>query len=168
MNMPQKEYNPYYQRYIDYAHQYLISNSFQDSLNQNIDFYNSIPNDKWNYRYAEGKWSIADILLHINDTERIMSYRALRISRGDLTSIPGFEQDDYVASALADKRNFRNLIEEFKTIRQASLSLFKSFSEEQLLKIGVASNSDISVRALKAIIIGHQIHHNNIIKKLYL
>ena len=168
MQISSSEYHSFYQRYIDNAAVFLKSNQFEDSLQLALDFYRSIPSSKWNYKYVKDKWSVADILLHINDTERIMSYRALRISRGDKTPIAGFEQDEYVVSAEENMRTPKSLIDEFKSIRLASCSLFESFTDESLNQVGVASGVDISVRALKAIIIGHQIHHNQTIKERYL
>jgi len=168
MQIPNTEYHHYYKRYIEHAQSYLSSKTYADSLSENLEFYTAIPNDLWAYRYAKDKWSIADILLHINDTERIMAYRALRLSRGDDTPLAGFEQDDYVLTANANNRTPKSLIEEFKTVRLASLSLFESFSEKDTLKMGTASGTNFSVRALQYIVVGHQIHHHQIITERYL
>ena len=89
-------------------------------------------------RYAEGKWTIKDIIQHLIDAERIFSYRALRFSRNDKTPLPGFEENDYVENTDANKRSIQDLLTEFSAVRQSTLLLFKSFSEEQLKRIGTA------------------------------
>jgi uncharacterized damage-inducible protein DinB len=124
--------------------------------------------DKFDYRYAEGKWTIKDIIQHVIDTERIFAYRALRISRNDITPLPGFEENDYVENTKANERGIQDLLAEFSAVRYATLFLFKSFSEEQLKRIGTASGTAISVRAIGFIIIGHQKHHQNVFQERYL
>jgi uncharacterized damage-inducible protein DinB len=124
--------------------------------------------DKFDYRYAEGKWTIKEIIQHIIDTERIFSYRALRISRNDKTPLPGFEENDYVDNTDANKRGLQELLTELSAVRHATLLLFKSFSEEQLARIGIASENEISVRAIGFIIIGHQKHHQKVFEERYL
>ena len=163
------EYNPYYKSYIDKSYTDL---KCVEGLIQNLDtvisFYKDIPKEKHRLCYAEGKWTIKDILLHIIDTERIFAYRALRIARQDKTPMVGFEQDDYVANGYAESRTLESLIEEYKTVRQATISLFSSFNSDTLLQIGEASGSPFSVRALGYIIVGHENHHNQVIRERYL
>ncbi len=141
-------------------------------LKQNLDtlvsFYESIPLVKHDYAYAEDKWTVKDILLHIIDTERIFAYRALRIARQDKTPLAGFDQDDYVASGNTNVRSLENLIEEYKSVRQSTISLYESFNSSELMEIGEASGFPISVRALGYIITGHENHHNQVIKERYL
>ena len=102
------------------------------------------------------------------DTERIFAYRALRISRNDTTPLPGFEENDYVENTKANERGIQDLLAEFSAVRYATLFLFKSFSEEQLKRMGTASGTVISVRAIGFIIIGHQKHHQNVFQERYL
>ncbi|WP_430468101.1 DinB family protein [Winogradskyella ouciana] len=163
-----KEYNPYYKAYIDKASDVDILKGLKSSFDSVIDFYSKLPYEKHDYAYAEDKWTIKDTLLHIIDTERVFSYRALRISRGDKTPLAGFEQDGYVVSGNAKKRSLENLIEEYKSVRLATISLFQSFDRETLLKMGEASGFPISVRALGYIIVGHENHHIQVIKQRYL
>ena len=120
------------------------------------------------YRYAEGKWSIKDIFCHLIDCERIYNYRALCIARGDKTELPGFEENDYAKTANADKRDIRDIISEYKSVRASSIELFKSFNEEMLLRTGIANGSARSVRAIGYSLAGHEIHHLNVIKERYL
>ncbi|WP_420318379.1 DinB family protein [Ekhidna sp.] len=119
------------------------------------------------YRYAEGKWSIKDIILHATDSERIFAYRALRFGRGDATELTGFEQNDYVPEANADARSIHSLLTEFTNVRAASVDLFASLSSEQRQKEGIANGTKISVEAIGYIISGHLVHHMNIIKERY-
>ena len=137
-------------------------------LHEFIRFVQNIPMDKFDYRYAEGKWTIKDIIQHVIDTERIFAYRALRISRNDTTPLPGFEENDYVENTKANERGIQDLLAEFSAVRYATLFLFKSFSEEQLKRMGTASGTAISVRAIGFIIIGHQKHHQNVFQERYL
>ncbi len=167
-DLPKDEYAPYYQTYIDAAANTDMNEEFEVSLYDFIRFVQDIPLGKHDYRYAEGKWTIKDIIQHLIDAERIFSYRALRIARNDKTPMPGFEENDYVITANANGRNLKGLLEEMATVRQATLLLFKSFSDEQLQRKGTASNVEVSVRAIGFIIIGHMKHHQRIFKERYL
>lgn len=166
--LPAGEYAPFYKTYIDTLENVDMLEEFEISLYEFIKFVQEIPMEKHEYRYAEGKWTIKDIIQHLIDAERIFAYRALRIARYDKTPLPGFGENDYAAVANADKRHLKSLLEEFSTVRHASLLLFKSFSQEELKNAGIASNAGISVRALGFIIIGHLKHHQRIFKERYL
>ena len=137
-------------------------------LHDFIKFVQNIPMDKFEYAYSEGKWTIKEIIQHIIDTERILSYRALRFSRKDNTPLAGFNENDYVAFSNAKDRNLQDLLSELSSVRQATLALYKSFSQEQLKGIGTASDQEISVRALGFVIIGHQKHHQKVFQERYL
>ena len=119
------------------------------------------------FRYAPAKWTVKEVLGHITDTERIFTYRALRIARGDQTPLPGFEQDDFVKNGAFSERTLANLAEEFVLVRAASLALFRSFPEQAWLRRGVASQKEVTVRALAFITAGHQIHHRLILEERY-
>ncbi|NRD20164.1 DinB family protein [Winogradskyella eckloniae] len=162
------EYNPYYNTYIKQSTQLSLLDGLEANLASVVLFFSEISIDKHNYKYEKDKWTIKEVLLHIIDTERIFAYRALRIARNDTTALPGFEQDDYVDYCQANGRTLEDIINEFKTVRQATISLFKSFSPEALLRIGTASDSLISVRAIGYIIVGHENHHIEVIKQRYL
>ena len=133
-----------------------------------VSFISNISSEKLEYRYAEGKWTIKDILLHLIDAERIFAYRALRIGRGDKTPLAGFEENGYVINANANSRSVESLINEFQLVRKSTLELFQNFSEEQLAYLGTSSDNIISVRAIGFIISGHQNHHLKVIVERYL
>jgi hypothetical protein len=119
------------------------------------------------FRYAPDKWTVKEVLGHITDTERIFTYRALRIARGDQTPLPGFEQDDFVKNGGFGERTLAGLADEFAMVRAASLSLFRSFPQEAWSRRGVASQKEVTVRALAFITAGHQIHHRLILEERY-
>ncbi len=162
------EYHQFYKNYIDSATNANSLVGLEQNLELVVSFYFNIPKDKHNYAYAIGKWTIKDILLHVIDTERIFAYRALRIARQDRTPLAGFEQDDYIAPANATQRSMESLLEEYKAVRQGSMSLFKSFNSSTLMQLGEASGCPISVRAIGYILTGHENHHIQIIKARYL
>lgn len=120
-----------------------------------------------NFRYAPGKWTIKDILGHVTDGERIFTYRALRIARGDETPLSSFEQDDYVKNGAFASRTLADLAQEFDAVRGASISLFRSFDDAAWGRRGVASQKPVTVRALGFITAGHQIHHRMILEESY-
>jgi hypothetical protein len=111
---------------------------------------------------------VKEVLGHINDTERIMSYRALRISRGDVAPIEGFEQDDYVRNGSFARRSLEDLIEDYIAVRRATVSLFRNLDEVAWTRRGVANKNEVSVRALAYIIAGHEVHHRRILEEKYL
>jgi uncharacterized damage-inducible protein DinB len=121
-----------------------------------------------NYKYADNKWTIKDMLLHIVDAERVFAYRALRFARADNTNLPGFEHNDYVDRSNANYRSKSSLLNEYNAQRASTIQLFTNFTEEMLLQTGIASGNPMSVRALGFVIAGHEIHHCHIIKKHYL
>jgi len=163
------EYASYYGNYIaQVSEEYTLIEELEISLHRFIKFVQNIPMDKFDYRYAEGKWTIKDIIQHIIDAERVFAYRALRFARNDKTALPGFEENDYVDEANGGKRSIMDLLNELSAVRYATIFLFKSFSEEQLLRIGIASNNPMSVRALGFIMIGHQNHHQKVFEERYL
>jgi uncharacterized damage-inducible protein DinB len=168
MKLSKTEFAPFYENYITLAKNLVLSTDFDSQMNFCVDFYTSVPKDKLDYRYEASKWSIKDILLHVIDCERIFAYRALCIARKDRTLFPGFEENDYAVEARGSNRSFESLIHEYKSVRHATKSLFESFEATQLTIIGNASGKDISVRAIGYIILGHELHHINIIKERYL
>lgn len=163
------EYASYYGTYVNnVSNEYTLIEDLEISVHRLIKFVQNIPMDKFDYRYAEDKWTIKDILQHLIDAERIFAYRALRFSRNDTTPLASFDENNYVVFANATKRSIQDLLTELVVVRQATLSLFKTFSEEELLRTGIASNHPMSVRALGFVIIGHQNHHQRIFEERYL
>ncbi len=158
------EYNTYYQPYIDTLGDVELMDLMRRQLHNFPQFMESIPEGQWQLSYGLGKWTIAEVLLHVIDAERVFQYRELRIGRNDQTPLPGFDQDTYVPNSRAGERSKKSIIEEYKAVRAASISLFETFGPEQ----GTASNSRVSVGALGFLICGHQKHHRNIIRERYL
>ncbi len=166
--LPVNEYSEFNATYIKALDDVCLLEELEISLHDFIKFVQNIPMDKFDYRYAKGKWTIKDIIQHIIDAERIFGYRALRISRNDKTPLPGFEENDYVENTNANGRSIQELLTEFSAVRHSNLLLFKSFSDVQLTRIGIASNHPISVRAIGFLMIGHQKHHQRVFQERYL
>lgn len=163
------EYASFYANYINkVTDEYMLIEELEISVHRLIKFVQNIPMDKYDYRYAEGKWTIKDILQHLIDSERIFAYRALRFARNDKTELPGFNEDDFAAIANGANRSIMDLLTELAVVRQSTLSLFKNFDDEQLLRSGIASSNNMSVRALGFVIIGHQNHHQQVFQERYL
>lgn len=131
-------------------------------------FLRAIPDARTLAGYAPGKWTIRDIVGHLSDTERILSYRALRFARGDRTPVPGFEENDYVPLAGAASRSMDDLVREFEIVRAASVALFAGLPADAWRRMGIANGNEISVRALAAIVAGHERHHVAVIRARYL
>ena len=127
-----------------------------------------LSNEQALFRYAPGKWSIKEKLVHMIDTERIFAYRALRIARGDTTPLPGYEQDDYVPLSEADARPLAGILAEYDAVRAASLCLFESFGAAAAERVGKASDRPVSVRALAYMLAGHEAHHLQLLQERYL
>jgi uncharacterized damage-inducible protein DinB len=119
-------------------------------------------------RYAPDKWTIKEILVHVVDDERIYAYRALRFARGDLTPLPGFEQDAFAASSQANERPAADILAEYAAVREATIALFRGLPEEAMLRSGLADGTRSTVRALGYHIAGHEAHHAGIIRERYL
>lgn len=162
------EYGVYYQTYIDKVGEVDLIEELEISLHRLVHFVREIPMDKFDYRYAPGKWTIKDILQHLIDAERIFAYRALRFARQDATPLPSFSEDDFAAIADGSKRSIQDLLTEFSVVRHANLSLFKSFDDAALRFIGTASGQPMSARAAGFVIIGHQNHHLQVFRQRYL
>jgi hypothetical protein len=146
----------------------LLLKHLADNFNKIKEFIRSLPGETLVYRYAENKWNIKEILVHIIDDERIYAYRALCFARNEKTALPGFEQDDYVLFSNANDRSIENILQEYEAVRKATITLYKGLSETALLREGVANNTKATVRALGYHIAGHELHHINIIKEKYL
>lgn len=162
------EYAPFYKGYIEV----LGSTSLTEALNETARLLECVSkkvNSTNIYTsYAPEKWTVAEVLLHIIDTERVFQYRALRIGRGDQTNLPGFDQDVFISNCHANKRDVKSLLAEFTVVRQSTQMLFNQFTAEDLLKIGFVGGNAMSVRALGFIICGHVKHHVNILNQRYL
>jgi len=167
------EYAPYYDRYISLvfnndAQGGDIVAAFEDQRRQTLLLFSARAEADAEIRYAPGKWTLKEVLGHLNDTERIMGYRALRIARGDQTPIEGYEQDDYVRNAPFARVSLADLIEDYIAVRSATISLFRNLDEPAWSRRGVANKNEITVRALAYVIAGHELHHRRILEEKYL
>lgn len=162
------EYSSFYTGYIglvpdgDYVS---ILNTQEKAL---VALFSSLSEDQLLTRYAPGKWSLKEVLAHITDTERIMSYRLLRIARGDTTDLPGFDQDIFIANTTFDEVSVTDLVKDFQAVRQATLALLPTISDTAWTRSGTANTFAISARAIAYVIAGHAQHHLNIAEQKYL
>lgn len=169
MNRPETtEFAPYYNTYISLVADDEIIPVLDQQPGQLEQIISGLPEEKGVFAYAEGKWTIKEMLSHLIDGERMFAYRVLRISRGDKTPIEGFEQDGYIENSNANNRSFAELLEEFGLLRKANLLLLKNLSDDASRRIGTASENAVSVRALVYIMAGHIKHHINILNQRYL
>jgi hypothetical protein len=167
MNQPQiQEYPEWAKKYISLVQDDIIE-VLTKQVNDLPNFFNNLI-EKAEYAYAPGKWTIKEMVGHIIDTERILTYRLLCIARGEKAMLPGFEEDDYVANAHFKDRSLFSLGEEFVLMRKSHLFLINSLNEEELDRMGNANGKDISVRSLVYILAGHIMHHINVVKERYL
>ena len=164
------EYAPYFEQYIKlvYSEVTTISESLERSQKEFESLLRNVPREKQGFSYAQGKWTLKEVIQHIIDTERVFCYRALCFARNDKTSLPDYDQDLFVTNDSANNRDYNDLLEEMEVLRKSTIHLYKSFSEEALLRIGVASDERMSVRALGYLFSGHQKHHLNVVKERYL
>lgn len=162
------EYLPYQLNYIKRVPDGDLLEILGNNIESTINFLNSLPEEKLNFRYAEGKWTPKQIIQHLIDSERIMTYRMLTFARNDKTELPGFEENDYAVESNADERTLEELTTEFKTVRNSSISLIRSFNDELLRRSGIANKGRITVSALVFVIAGHELHHMSVIKERYL
>lgn len=163
------EFGEFYSGYIDRLDSDAeLLPSLQDNTEEMLEFFKSIPSDKWSHRYQPDKWSLLDLLQHIIDTERIFQYRALCFARNEQKALPGFDQDLYVLNSGAEYRNSADLIEEFKAVRTSGIFLFKNFTETMLKITGNMNDVNTSPRAIGFIMVGHAKHHKDIISNRYL
>lgn len=170
MEFPKKnEYYPGYQPYIDLVDNENFFEQFDNVTNETIDLLRSISTDKLNYKYAENKWTIKEVLMHIIDTERGFSYRALVCLRNDnKTPLYGMDEDFYAKNVNVTDRSIEHMLEEFEIVRKGFRILFENCTDEQASFLGKGVRNKISARALGYVSIGHTKHHLNIIKKKYL
>lgn len=133
-----------------------------------MEIIHSIPEAKGDFRYADGKWTIREVLCHMLDAERIFTYRALRFARNDKTALSGFDENAYAAHLNAEGRGLAQIGDEMEHLRTATVDLFKSFTPEMLTRKGTANGNELSVGALGIIIAGHETHHCKVLKERYL
>lgn len=161
------EYAPFYETYISKVKGSDILGILEAQRLQMAQLFAAHSERDGNFRYAPGKWTVKEVLGHVSDAERIFAYRALRIARGDQTPLAGFEQEDYVRGGNFTERTLADLAEEFGLVRAASIALFRSLQKEAWQLRGVASEKEVTVRALAFIVAGHELHHRLILEERY-
>jgi hypothetical protein len=162
------DYPEYFGKYINQVTEEDLTEAFKNQFPKIDIFLRSIDEEKANYAYAPGKWTLKELLQHIIDGERIFNYRALCFARKETTSLPSFDENIYADNSNANARSWKSLSNELINVRRSTEDLFKSFTEEMLQQIGTANNNNISVRSLGFIIIGHVTHHIKIVEERYL
>lgn len=166
---PQKQdHIGYFEYYINLVPENDIISALKNNGDSISSFFKSIPSDKADFKYAEGKWSIKQLLNHIIDTERILSYRALRFSRGDNQMVLSFDENLYADNANLSKSGLNLLIEEFETVRKATILQYSQLSDKELALKGSSPSGENSVLSIGYMLCGHATHHVNIIKERYL
>ena len=162
------EFLEFYVPYVNLVPEGSLLEVLKEHMEKTKALFESLSEESARRRYAPGKWSIKEVLGHMTDTERIMSYRLLRIGRGDQTPLAGFDENDYIAESHFDELSNKQLLEDFTAVRKATITLINNMPEQAWEKIGIANNSETTTRALAYIIAGHAIHHLKIINERYL
>jgi len=162
------DYGEYYQKYVD-----LVKGDdiFRILVEQNMDsqnVLNSFSESKGNYKYAEGKWTVKEVIGHMMDVERIFAYRALCIARGETNPLPGIDQDMYVSNGNFNKRQLFDLNYEYRLLRESNILLFGGFDKSVLQNKGTASGYEVTVLALMFMTVGHEKHHLNVLMERYI
>jgi uncharacterized damage-inducible protein DinB len=161
---PQNKYFSYYIEQVDYQN---VIEALTINKDVVLNLYKNMSEEQKSFRYELGKWSPHEILGHLTDTERIFGFRALCIARGEKQSLPGFDENQYAEAAKFSEVSFESLLEQYRLVREGSIALFSSFTEETASQIGVANGNSVSARALVFMIAGHEIHHLKILKERY-
>ncbi|WP_445491652.1 DinB family protein [Niallia sp. 03133] len=162
------EYPDFYERYIKLVGDGNIIELLGKQVDATASLFLNTTDAQADYRYAEGKWSVKEVLGHMTETERIMQYRTLRIARGDQTSLAGYNDEEYVKEALYSSRSMEDLVEEYKIVRQSTIALLKGLPEGTPTRKGYANNGEVSANAIAYIIAGHELHHLKLLRERYL
>ncbi|MCG7407342.1 DinB family protein [Paenibacillus sp. ACRRX] len=162
------EYDIYYEKYIGLVSEGNVIERLKEQILVSVNLLDTLTETQANHKYAPDKWSIKQVFGHLADTERIMSYRLLRIARGDATPLAGYDDEAYVKSASFATHSIQQLQADYLAVRHATISLCNGMEESAWLREGIANSSRVTARALAYIIAGHEIHHLNIIQERYL
>ncbi|MFK7971373.1 MAG: DinB family protein [Bacteroidia bacterium] len=161
------ESSEYFKRYINLVETEDIVAALKKQLTDIEQFFSEWPRNKWDHAYAEGKWTIRELLIHMMDAERILAYRALRIARNDATSLPGFDQDEFAPFMNAANRSAESIMSEYRAVRMATIALFENLDDAASSRIGTASNAPASPLAMAFVIAGHELHHMRVVSEKY-
>jgi len=169
MNRPtETEYASYYQSYVNQVSETDIMAVLRSEIDDLDVLLNRVPAEKETYAYAEGKWTIREIIGHLIDGERVFGYRALCIARGEKQNLPGFEQDDYLRTSPYNRVELEELLSELRLVRLSNIAMFRTLDEEAWNRVGLANNNEVTVRALAFIMAGHLRHHMKVLRERYL
>jgi uncharacterized damage-inducible protein DinB len=169
INRPAKEeYPEFYQTYMDQLPEGDVLYALEKQAVDLRYMFKDMPDERAEEAYAEGKWSMKEVLQHLIDADRIFGYRALCISRSEKASLPGWDENQYVYHSLANIRPLENILDEYELTRRSNLALFRSFTFEMLNNTGVANGKQISLRAIIYVVAAHEMHHMNILQDRYL
>ena len=163
------DFAEYFQFYISLVDESLdVTTALKQTHKRTNGISDLITEEQGGYAYAEGKWTIKELLVHMIDTERIFCNRALRFARNDQTDLPGYDHDNYVPYSGANERSLKDISDEFNAVRLGTIALFNSFTDEMLDRKGTANGNNLTVLAIGFIISGHETHHVNILDERYL
>lgn len=162
------EFQKYIQRYLDLIPTENWLEEMKKTGEKTVSLYSYLTEKQSNFAYAEGKWTLKELLQHLIDAERIFAYRALRFARKDRTELPGWDEETYAKHYFSFERSLQSLIDEFETVRKSSSLFFENLNVIQLSETGIANGNEISVKTIGKLIVGHNIHHLNIIEERYL
>ncbi|WP_422359141.1 DinB family protein [Reichenbachiella sp.] len=162
------EYHYFFAGYVSQVENNDVLEMVKSQKGEFIEFIQAIPDDRYNYAYAEGKWTIKQLLRHIIDAERMFGYRAMSIARGEKAKLPGFDDHLYVRMADDSKNSIEEMLKEFEVLREGHIQMICNFTSQATERMGNANGTDVSVRAIIYIIAGHVAHHKQIITERYL
>lgn len=162
------DFQKYIQRYLDQIPSGDWLAELTKSGEKTVGIYSNLTEEQSRFAYAEGKWTLKGLLLHLSDTERVFQYRILAFARGDKNNLPGFDENEYAAQSFAHERSLESLLEEYKLVRKSSKILLETMNASALQNIGIANGNEVSVKTIGKLIIGHNYHHLNIIEERYL
>jgi hypothetical protein len=164
---PTTEHPEYYNAYIQEVPQNDLLEALTSALEAYREFFKALPSEKADYRYAAGKWTVKEVLAHVNDGERVFAYRALSFARNDQNELPGFDEEKWAPESNASERSLADILEEHEAIRRSTIALFKSFTDEMLSRSGIANGKRISVCSIGFVIAGHAQHHLKVLRERY-
>lgn len=161
------EYQEFYATYLNAIDDVDLIGELQHGKVWLVNFLENLEVSKLSYSYGKGKWTVGEVIMHIIDTERVFQYRAFRFSKNDKNALPGFDQDEYMLETDVTNRSKESILQEYLSVREASLTLYKNLQSKQLQYIGTASNINWSVAGIGFVICGHQKHHCKILEERY-
>ncbi|SDQ71100.1 DinB superfamily protein [Chryseobacterium soldanellicola] len=162
------DFQKYVQRYLDNIPSENWLEELKKSGEKTVEVYSNLSEEQSHFAYDDGKWTLKEMLLHLSDTERVFQYRILAFARGEENELPGFDEEIYAKNSFANERSLQSLLYEYKLVRRSSQIFLETLNPSALNNIGTANGNQISVETIAKLIVGHNIHHLNIIEERYL